>query len=144
MRLAELDGDRELPPHVAAVEIPTGVLDGAEYSLCDFVRVDRAAGLVVFARTGLTGSIALDEHNGEVVELLNEQRRRISPNATEFTAIAGALIAWFEQSDVMSPSERVERFRPVIEARFPASFSDADGYWAALLDDITIGDYDSI
>jgi hypothetical protein len=53
------------------------------------------------------------------------------------------LAAWFEQPDAKLPSERVDNFRRLIEARFPESFNDADGNWATLLDDISVGDYDS-
>lgn len=140
-RLADRDIHRRLRPHVAAVEVPTRVIDGAEYVLCD--DVERAAGLVVFARTGLMGSIALDERSGGIVELLDQQRRRASPTPAEFLAVAATLRAWFEQSDPVSPSERIDGFRPSIEARYPNSFTDGDGYWATLLDDISIGDYDA-
>lgn len=47
-----------------------------------------------------------------------------------------------EQSDPVSPSERVDGLRPAIEGRCPNSFTDGEGYWATLLDDIAIGDYD--
>jgi hypothetical protein len=143
-RLADLDGDRELPPHLAGLEVPTEVRGGAEYALCDRVQFDRATGLAVFAHTGLFGSIALDERTGEIVHLVQEQRRRISPTVAEFVAITATLATWLELPDAMSPSERVDSFRPVIEARFPGSFNDADGYWATLVNDITIGDYDAV
>jgi hypothetical protein len=106
------------------------------------VSLHRSAGLVVFAPTGLTGSIALDERSGEIVQLTNLRRRWISPSVTEFTALATSVAAWFDQSDNSLPSDRVIGFRPQVEARYPTSFTDSDGYWAALLDDIAIGDYD--